>query len=57
LDLTEHFMLYLAVTLVLEPLNAWPETADELAADLKRIWEEEQFTAADLRDFGRWRPV
>jgi hypothetical protein len=52
LDLVQLFALRLAVTLVLEPNNAWPPTAAELIDDLKSIWEELQLTPADLVDFG-----
>jgi hypothetical protein len=61
LDLCQLFLLHLAASSVLEPNNAWPATAAELRANLKRIWDEEQLTPTDLADFpglaDRLRPL
>jgi hypothetical protein len=44
------FLLYLAISAVLDPLNAWPATAAQLRADVSRIWDQQRFTPSDLLD-------
>ena len=53
LGLPEIFLYHLAVSIVLEPLNARAASSKELLAVMKLIWNQQQLTIADLGDFGR----
>jgi hypothetical protein len=51
LSITELFLYLLAAKIAIELLCPWSPTEKELGVYLRQIWEEQNYTPADLVDF------
>ena len=48
-----RFFYWLSATVAIGLLRPWPPTPEEIGEDLIRIWDEQKYTPADVRDFSR----
>lgn len=53
LPLEGQFLFFMTSIMAMACLRPWPPTREEVGADLEQIWNSENLTYQDLRDFSR----
>ena len=51
LSIAERFLYFLGAVGAIGLLRPWPPIAEEIGEDLRRIWDEQKYTPADVVDF------
>jgi hypothetical protein len=53
LSIAERFLYFTGAVVAIGRRRPWSRTAAEIGEDLRRIWDDQKFTPADVVDFTR----